>query len=132
MKKSILSILLMPLLVSCNHETTDERIKRQTQEFTQSSCPKPMDKYTMLDSLVYDIDGRVMRYHYSMSGLMDTVSAYTSEMEALFHANLLDNIRQNTGLIELKEHGVTFKYSYHSSTGTIKYMDFTFTPEDYR
>lgn len=132
MKKSILSILLMPLLVSCNHETRDERIMRQVREFTKSSCPKPMDKYTMLDSMVYDTEGRIMKYHYSMSGLMDTTSVYTSDMKALFHANLLDNIRQNTGLIELKEHGVTFQYHYLSSTGPVKYMEFTFAPEDYK
>jgi hypothetical protein len=132
MKKSMLSILLISLLVGCRHETRDEKYQRQAREFTESSCPKPMDKYTVLDSLVYDIEGRVMRYHYSVSGVMDTASAYNSEMRALFHTNLLDNIRQNTGYIELKEHEVTFQYCYHSSTDTIVYMNFIFAPHDYR
>ena len=86
----------------------------------------------MLDSMVYDTEGRIMKYHYSMSGLMDSTSFYTSDMKALFYANLLDNIRQNTGLIELKEHGVTFQYHYLSSTGSEQYMEFTFGPEDYK
>ena len=132
MKNIIRSILIMSLLVSCNHETMDEKIKRQAQEFTESSCPKPMDKYTMLDSLVYTPDVRMMCYHYSVSRLMDTTSVYTSEMLDIFHGNLLDNIRSNTGLIDLKRHGITFRYRYTSSTDTTEYMNFIFTPEDYR
>lgn len=132
MKNIVLLLLIISMSVSCNREGMDERIRRQAQEFTESSCPKPMDKYTMLDSLVYDIEGRIMKYHYSMSGKMDTSSVYNSEMLALFHANLLDNIRQNTGLVELKEHGVTFSYSYTSSTNSTEYMSFTFAPQDYK
>jgi hypothetical protein len=52
-------------------------------------------------------------------------------MLSLFHSNLLDNIRHNIGLIELKQHAVTFHYPYVSSTGKTEYMSFTFTPKDY-
>ena len=132
MKNLVLSFLAISMLVSCNRESKDEKISRQAREFTEASCPKPMDEYTMLDSLVYDTEGRIMKYHYSMSGKMDTSSVYNSEMLALFHANLLNNIKQNMGLVELKKHGVTFSYSYTSSTNSTKYMNFVFTPKDYK
>lgn len=133
MKKIIFSLSFVSILfASCNHETKDERFCRQAREFTKSSCPKPMDKYTVLDSLVYSVDRKTMKYHYSVSGIMDAPAVYSEEMLKLFHTNLLDNICQNLGLLELKEHGVIFCYTYVSSIDTTEYMTFTFTPEDYR
>lgn len=132
MKKILFHLLLATaFLASCNRESKDERFCRQAREFTKTSCPKPMDQYTVLDSLVYSIESKTMMYHYSVSGLMDTVSVYNSEMLSLFHSNLLENIRHNIGLIELKQHAVTFHYRYVSSTGKTEYMSFTFTPKDY-
>ena len=120
------------LLVACLQETTEERLCRQAREFTKASCPKPMDTYTMLDSLVYDRHQRTMRYHYSVSGRMDADSIYNGEMLNVFHTDLLSNICHNTGLTELKEHGVRFNYLYVSSTTGREYMSFIFTPEDYK
>lgn len=131
MKNSVLLIFVISLFASCNHESKDEKIKRQAQEFTQSSCPKPMDKYTMLDSLVYDIEGRVMTYYYSVSGILDSNSVYSSEFLAEFHSNLLDNIQYNAGLVDLKKHAVTFRYNYASSTSSKVYMSFTIGPSTY-
>jgi hypothetical protein len=131
MKKSMLSILLISLLVGCRHETRDEKYQRQAREFTESSCPKPMDKYTVLDSLIYDIEGRVMTYYYSVSGILDSNSVYSSEFLAEFHSNLLDNIQHNAGLVDLKKHAVTFRYNYASSTSSKVYMSFTIGPSTY-
>lgn len=134
MKKTLSAFLLAlsMLFVACLQESADERIRRQAREFTRTSCPKPMDAYTTLDSLVYDIEHRTMLYHYSLSGRMDADSIYTSEMLNVFHEDLMDNICRNTGLIELRQHGVTFRYIYVSSTTGREYMSFIFRPEDYR
>lgn len=91
-----------------------------------------MDEFTVLDSLVYEPETRVMSYYYSVSGRLDTDSVYNSKLISLFHINLLDNIRQNVGLLELKEHATTFRYIYYSSVNTKEYMSFIFTPEDYK
>ena len=91
-----------------------------------------MDEYTVLDSLVYDTEGRMMSYYYSVSGKLDVDSIYNSKLLSVFHANLLDNIRQNIGLHELKEYATTFHYTYYSSTKATEYMSFIFTPEDYK
>lgn len=90
-----------------------------------------MDKYTVLDSMAYHSTDRMMVYHYSVSDKMDVDSVYTSSMIDLFDTNLLNNIRQNPGLNELKQHAVTFRYVYSSKTRGIKYMSFTYAPEDY-
>lgn len=132
MKKSLYVILFLFALVSCNHESKSDRIYRHAREFTQNSCPKQMDEFTVLDSLVYEPETRVMSYYYSVSGRLDTDSVYNSKLIGVFHTNLLDNIRQNVGLLELKEHATTFRYTYYSSVNAKEYMSFIFTPEDYK
>ena len=131
MQKYLYILILITFIVACSHETIDKKIWRQASEFTKNSCPKPMDEYTILDSLVYSEKERVMSYHYSVSSLMDTTAVYTTELLNIFHSNLLDNIKQNVRLMELKQHGVTFRYTYVSSTDAREYMSFLFTPEDY-
>ncbi len=131
MRKLILSACAIMLVAACKRESLDDKIFRQTQEFTKNSCPKQMDKYTILDSMVYHPTGRVMVYHYSVSDKMDVDSVYTSSMIDLFDTNLLNNICQNPGLNELKQHAVTFRYIYSSKTRDVEYMSFTYAPEDY-
>lgn len=132
MMKQIIPIVAFLLLSACNHESKDEKICRQAQEFTRTSCPKSMDEYTALDSLVYTPEGRIMSYYYSVSDKMDCDSVYDAEMLDVFHTSLLSNIRQNTGLLELKEHSVTFRYIYSSASDDKTYMSFIFAPCDYK
>lgn len=131
MKKLIFFACAIMLFAACKRESLDNKIFRQTQEFTKTSCPKRMDKYTVLDSMVYHPIDRMMVYHYSVSDNMDVDSVYTSSMIDLFDTNLLNNICQNPGLNELKQHAVTFRYVYSSKTNGVKYMSFTYAPEDY-
>lgn len=132
MKKTFLMACGIILAASCVRENLDEKIYRQTREYTRTSCPKQMDQYTVLDSMVYIPGSRTMVYHYAVSDKMDVDSVYTSEMINLFDANLLNNIRQNPGLNELKEHAVTFQYIYASQANGSAYMTFTYAPEDYK
>ena len=132
MNRTLLFACLAATVLACRHETLDEKICRQTRDFTQQSCPRPMDPYTVLDSMVYVPGTRTMSYHYSMSGKMDTSSVYNEAMKDMFYTDLLDNIRQNPGLNELKEHGVTFRYVYSSGKdASTEYMSFTYPPADY-
>lgn len=134
MNKSFFTLQLLFLVIlfsACNRISNDERICMQTRKYTQENCPLRMDQYTMLDSMVYHIDGKIMSYHYSLSGVMDTDSTHNTITYNAFHEMLLNNILQNTGLHELRQHHVSFQYIYTSSTTGKEYMRFNFTPSDY-
>lgn len=129
----IVSVLFLSVLgSSCKHEGIHERIARQSREFTERSCPKRMDTYTVLDSIVYVMEDKTMSYYYSVSDKLDNDSIYTDVFLNVFHTDLLNNIRENIGLVELKQNYVRFKYIYYSSTSKKEYMSFCFEPEMYR
>ncbi len=131
-KPSVFLAIVLVLLSACIRESKDERISRQTREYSQKSCPKRMDQYTVLDSMKYIPTGRTMVFFYSVSDRMDVDSVYSTELLDVFDVNLLNNIRQNPGLVELKEHAVTFRYIYSSQTTGKEYMVFNYTPEKYK
>ncbi len=132
MAKLLFLACSIALLTACNRLSLDDKIYQQTRDYTKASCPKRMDQYTVLDSMVYVSANRTMVYHYSVSDKMDVDSVYTAQMIDLFDTNLLNNLRQNPGLNELKEHAVTFHYMYTSQTNGKKYMSFTYTPDQYQ
>ncbi len=132
MNRFLILICSAALLTACNRLSLDDKIYQQTRDYTKTSCPKRMDQYTVLDSMVYVSASRTMVYHYSVSDKMDVDSVYTTQMIDLFDTNLLNNVRQNPGLNELKEHAVTFHYIYSSQTNGKEYMSFTYTPDKYQ
>jgi hypothetical protein len=91
-----------------------------------------MDTYTVLDSIVYAMEDKTMSYYYSVSDKLDNDSIYTDVFLNVFHTDLLNNLRDNIGLVELKQNYARFKYIYYSSTSKKEYMSFCFEPEMYR
>lgn len=124
--------LLTISTISCLHENIHERIARQTSDFCRASCPKQMDNYTVLDSMVYNPSETTMSYYYSVSEKLDNDSVYNDIFINVFYTDLLNNLNDNIGLIELKKNNVHFRYIYYSSTSKKIYMNFMFKPEDYK
>lgn len=133
MKNTILLLAAVVMLCAC-HQTLDERIEKETQDYTRKECPKRLDPYTVLDSLTYTFNDsmRVHACYYSLSDMLDTDSVYNSDVVEGFRENVLNDIRTNLNYRRLREHGVTFAYHYRSATNPEKeYVQLTFTPEDY-
>jgi hypothetical protein len=91
-----------------------------------------MDNYTVLDSMVYNPSETTMSYYYSVSEKLDNDSVYNDIFINVFYTDLLNNLNDNIGLIELKKNNVHFRYIYYSSTTKKTYMNFMFKPEDYK
>ena len=125
-------LLLTILTFSCRHESVHERIARQTSEFSRTSCPKRMDDYTVLDSMVYNSSETTMLYYYSVCDKLDNDSVYNDVFINVFYTDLLNNLKDNLGLLELKKNNVHFKYVYYSSITKKTYMNFMFTADDYK
>jgi hypothetical protein len=82
-----------------------------------------------MDSLTFDKASHTFGYHYKLLGIADTIAAIEPEKQ---RQSILEGIKNATVLREYKEHGYSFKYSYHSgkSPETV-YYETTITAEDY-
>ncbi|MBO7136963.1 MAG: hypothetical protein J6V92_00665 [Bacteroidaceae bacterium] len=133
MKKILAIVCLGAIFVfgSCKRETTDEKFKRDFEQFTEKECPKFVDPCTRLDSACYDIESRTLSYHYTVQDMLDDESIYTDEVVNMFSDNIQQELKSSIQMKGYKDEGITFHYDYRSTTTGEILLDLTFTPEDY-
>ncbi len=132
MIRILLPVIAILTLVGCGHESLDEKIAREMSEYSLRQCPRRIDPYTILDSIVYRGDRKEMRHYYTVQDTLDNGDVYTDELCNEFRSKLLANIRNSVGMKTYKAHGVTFAYQYRSGRTKKVYLDIKFTSSDYR
>lgn len=100
------------LFSSCQ-ESFDNRLLRETKDFTKSQCPMQVEEGCILDSISYDVNQRVYTWWYQLSDV--GVTAF-SENKPLLHRILVDRLSNDVELKSLKDNKVTFQYIYRSSS----------------
>lgn len=132
MEKKIISLIIPFLLSACAFENFDKRSEREAREFTEKQCPRKVDKFTTLDSMIYDIESKTLAYHYTLSGDLDNDTIFTPGIWNDFKTILQEELTNSVELKRYKEHNVSFSYRYYSeATHKLKY-EVTFTTNDYQ
>ncbi|MCF0198476.1 MAG: hypothetical protein HUK02_04030 [Bacteroidaceae bacterium] len=112
-----------------------ERIHEDVDNFNEVEAPKPVDEFTLLDSLSYTDSLNTLIYYYHMTSDVDTARISAQELadvrEALYQ-QYANNIRGNLKSKPYKDYGVTFRYIYYKEDAQHPIFDFTYTPEDYK
>ncbi|MBO7119883.1 MAG: hypothetical protein J6W03_06155 [Bacteroidaceae bacterium] len=131
----VLAIALFGTLLACNackRETKDEKFKRDYEQFTQKECPRHIDQYTRMDSVLYDIESRTLTEYYTVSGRLDVDSIYTDgTLISDFRESLLKGLKGDLLMKPLKDEGVTFHYTYRSATTGKTRLELTYIKEEY-
>ena len=95
-----------------------------------------MDKWTMLDSIVYSVPEHALIHYYTVEGTLDEDTLYQNTSEqgiaSVMDGLLLENLRTSIPLKDYKEEGIIFRYTYYSKKNGQVVLDFRYTPEDYR
>lgn len=129
--KFITMVCLTTLITSCNFESFDERCTREAEEYTHKYCPRRMNDYTMMDSLVFNPQTRTFSYYYCLEGKLDNDTVITKDVANTFVEQLKKELTNSVELRSYKEKEVNFRYIYLSQkTGQILFEK-TFTPADY-
>lgn len=133
MKKLPLIFLLAAVCVSgCRKETRDEKLRRESIEFSNKNCPQEIDPYTTMDSARYDIDTRTYTYYYTVRDFMDNDSIYTEEVLENFRQKVISELRTSISVKSYKDSGLTFAYEYHSDKSGKTLVHMEFTKEEYK
>lgn len=107
------------LLQTACQENFDNRLQRETREFTKNHCPQEIEPGCILDSISYDCTNRTYTWWYQLS---DTGVWVFQQNASLLHHRLKENLQNDTELKALKSKGINFRYVYRSSCqGNIVY-----------
>lgn len=128
----LLLVLSAALLGACRQETFEERCAREAREFTEKQCPRRLDPFTMMDSIVYDRSSRTVLYFYTLDGLMDVKVSFMQKLHDELQKLLIENVVNSTELKQHKESKMNFAYKYFSKSSGDLLFEVRVTPEDYQ
>ena len=118
---------------SCQERKADF-FEREAREYTEKNCPQMLDKYTILDSVVYvrekDGPGDLVQY-YTLNLNEEARNELMNQLGELAEMNLTA-VRNSIVFAKHKEEGVSFTYIYHDATTGEKIVEYHFTKKDYQ
>ncbi|MBQ8099059.1 MAG: hypothetical protein IJ244_06000 [Bacteroidaceae bacterium] len=132
MKSSFLTLLLMVLtLAGCKKQLSfDERCEKEARMLNLKYCPRQVSDCVMSDSIAYLPSEKALCYYYTFSDELDDTEAIR-QGEPEFRNALKAEIISSIELKKYKDHGVTFKYIYFSSSSHEVLLEEIFTKKDY-
>ena len=130
---SILFLVMLWAFTSCQERKADF-FEREAREYTEKNCPQMLDKYTILDSVVYvrekDGAGDLVQY-YTLNLNEEARNELMNQLGELAEMNLTA-VRNSIVFAKHKEEGVSFTYIYHDATTGEKIVEYHFTKKDYQ
>lgn len=128
---SITTLFMFTVLISSCQESLEDRCKRECMEYTKTKCPVPIDQFTTLDSMVFNVDSRTIIYYFTLKSKADeNIKNFTEENARNI---LLQELKNSTQTRLYKENDYSFRYIYRSqqSPQTI-HLDILLKKEDYQ
>lgn len=135
MKHSVffLVLALVPIASTSCRETLDERLSRESKDFTKRYCPKQIDPNVVLDSVTYSPvsdNEKAYEYHYSVRGDSSTIETL-KQYESMLREGHQKGIRNTPDLKIIRDNGIPLRYIYRLQGNKKPFMEFSFDAEDY-
>lgn len=129
MKKVIVFALAILTFAACQ-ESLEERAAREASLYTKKNCPAIMADNLVMDSLTFEANTHTLHFYYTLSGNADTVGVM-NQIDA--RTVLLSELKNTTSMLNYKEAGYNFAYTYHSQKNprTVIFQT-VFTEKDYK
>lgn len=116
------------MLVSCEpHETIDNKALKVVTQFNEK-CPMMIDAETRMDGIEVK-NGNTIVYRYTLINLFAS-KVDTSMFNKALRPGIINTIKTNAELAELKRIKSSFEYYYKDREGKFIYS-FVIRPEDY-
>lgn len=130
MYRNLFSLMSVLLLMAGCQEDFDQRLLRETREYTANHCPLEMEQGTRLDSLTYDVKKRDYTFWYTLSPLNEE---HFYENSSMVRPMLVERVQTDDKAKTIREHEVNFRFVYRSEQhkDSIIY-DTEVTPSEYR
>lgn len=109
--------------------SVEDKIGKLVIEMSKS-CPKMMDEFTRLDSVVSPKNSRTIKYCYTLSGI-DTDSLDLNVVRSNLRGVIIDGIKTSPEMKDLKDNDVLFDYLYFGKNKK-KILEINIVPAEYK
>ncbi|MCD8290859.1 MAG: hypothetical protein LUC91_05080 [Prevotella sp.] len=106
----------------------EKRAEREAADITKKNCPIQVMEGVVNDSIKYEKATRTIHYYYTLSGMLDTTAVDTKTVRT----DMIETLKNNTGLKKYKDNGFNFAYTYFSTKNRGKVLiEVVVTPKNY-
>lgn len=110
--KKLCIIAVIGLMLAACQESLEDRCEREAKAYTRKSCPMKIDRFTTLDSLVFERTTHTLHYYYTLDGEADSLGM----LEQIDVEQLLRNeLKNSTTVKQFKDNKYRFAYTYWST-----------------
>lgn len=116
MKKII--FLLIPIfaaMMSCKHESLDDRAEREAREYTEKCCPTPEINNSHIDSIVFDRKSRALINYCTVSGEYDNETIMTANEKKIIEG-ISSGIKSDPKNKTYRDAGIAIRYILRSAS----------------
>lgn len=129
-KVTYFALLIMVTGFTGCKESKEKMFEKAAKEIT-ARCPRSVNEYTRLDSVVYVPGANINRYYYTLTGAADnaeTILAQKTEMESA----LLNEVINSLEIKDYKDYDTTLEYIYYSGKNQEILFDLKIAPGQYK
>ena len=124
----ILTAAISMTLAACQ-ESLEQKAAHEALMYTTKNCPIQMSDNLIMDSLTFEADTHTLHYYYTLTGVADSVGLLNGET---LKKVLRTDLKNTTAMMDYKEAGYQFTYTYHSQKDPNKVLfEVTFDENDY-
>ncbi len=128
--RKLFAMALAAICLTACQETLEEKAAKEAQLYTKKNCPAQMGDNLRMDSLCFEPATHTLHFHYTMTGIADSVGLLDKEVA---RNALLTELKNTTSMMAYKEAGFQFGYTYRSEKNPdVTFFDVVFTQEDYQ
>ena len=114
----------------CRQESFDERLVRESEEYSQRFCPQRLGRDIVLDSITYSIQTQTRTYHHTLSGELDNRALIQSTSQT-FRTEALKTLKNSIDMKTMKDQKINFIYLFRSASTHEILLSTKFTANDY-
>lgn len=113
------------IMISCKHETLEDRAEKEAREYTEKYCPTPDYNNTHVDSMTYDRATHTLVNYCSITGWLDNDSAMAHN-EKNISSGITEQIRSDPKLKTYRDASIAVRYVLRSTADPKKvWLDIT-------
>ena len=128
----VITVLESATFLSSCTESFEDRCRREAREYTEKQCPRRLDDFITIDSMVYVEQPQGFAYYYTVNDEGMETDSIPDEIKEQFINEMRQRVRNDLNIKSYKEKGFTFTYKYvFQATGDV-FVEATFGPEDYK
>lgn len=126
----LISTAAVAMTMAACQESLEQKAAHEALMYTTKNCPVQMSDNLIMDSLTFEADTHTLHYYYTLTGVADSVGLVNGET---LKKVLRTDLKNTTAMMDYKEAGYRFAYTYHSQKDPNKVLfEVEFSEKDYK